>query len=628
VNTLPNLFDAGPSSRWGFQTSFIQRHQPAFWLFVVTVVITGLDFLSQQVQMLSAVPGAWLTTIVMLTPYAIPVIAVIYLIDTYEREPVGILVAAVAWGGIAATALSMYTNTPLSEIIYKVTGSAEFTQAWSPALTAPFVEEGWKALGVILLVSLARSEMDDLLDGFIWGAMVGIGFLLVEDVFYFVRAFGQSGDYGSLFEMFLIRILGAGPYSHFLYTGLSGMGIAYYTIRTDQPWMRRLLVGLGFAACGVGAHFLWNSPILSGLFGDGIVGFYLIVTVKGLPMLAGLVILVRLARRREQNWFASLTQTFNDDGSITTADLAELGGLRARRKARAAASRARGPVAGKLKGQIQREQIQLAMAMSRLGSEEAPEVAQRADHVRQLKAQLEAMPAFGGYVAGVPGAVGAASAWGTAPIAGPAAGPAPAGTPPVGWGAAPVAGPAPAGAAPTAAPAAIPGWGQPAPVAQPEPAPAAAPAAPAPSAAIPGWGQAAPVAQTEPAPAPVVQPSPEPAPEPVEAAESAPEPAATQPEPAPVVAAAQPTPVVQPAPVPQPIAALQTTPAAPVWTPNARVPDEGMPAWAYPDPSQQPAAMLAPRLDLLVAEQAGAWVRVVAVNGWTGWVDGRRLLPR
>ena len=68
--------------------------------------------------------------------------------------------------------------------------------------------------------------------------------------------------------------------------------------------------------------------------------------------------------------------------------------------------------------------------------------------------------------------------------------------------------------------------------------------------------------------------------------------------------------------------------AAPVWTPNARVPDEGMPAWAYPDPSQQPAVMLAPRLDLLVAEQAGGWVRVVAVNGWTGWVDGRRLLPR
>jgi len=539
MSTLPNLFDAGPSSRWGYQTSFLQRHQPAFWLFVVTLGLTGLDFLSQQLQMLSAVPNAWLTTILMLTPYAIPVIAVIYLIDTYEREPVSILIAAVAWGGIAATTLSMYTNTPLAELIYKFSGNADFTQTWSAALTAPFVEEGFKALGVILLVSLARSEMDDMLDGFIWGAMVGIGFLLVEDVFYFVRSFGESGSYGSLFQMFLIRILGAGPYSHFLYTGLSGMGIAYYTTRTDQPWMRRLLVGIGLAAAGVAAHFLWNSPILSGIAGDGIVGFYVMVTIKGVPMLAGLVILVRLARRREQNWFASLTQTFNDDGSITTADLAELGGLRARRKARGAAKRAKGPMAGKLKGQIQREQIQLAMAMSRLGSEDAPEVAGRADHVRLLKAQLEAMPAAG-YVAGVPGA-------------------------------------------------AAPGWGQPAPKAVVQPAQVAQPT-PKPAAAIPGWGQPAAT------PTPVVEPA------------SAPE--------------------AEPAPEPAPVAAPPVTPAVPVWTPNARVPDEGMPAWDYPDPSRPPVVTLAARLDLLVAEQAGDWVRVVAVNGWTGWVDGRRLLPR
>ncbi len=589
MSTLPNLFDAGPSTRWGYQTSFIQRHQPAFWLFVATLVLTGLDFLSQQLQMLSAVPNAWLTTVMMLTPYAIPVIAVIYLIDTYEREPVSILVAAVAWGGIAATALSMYTNTPLAEIIYKLTGDTNFTQTWSPALTAPFVEEGFKALGVILLVSLARPEMDDMLDGFIWGAMVGIGFLLVEDVFYFVRAFGESGSYGSLFQMFLIRILGAGPYSHFLYTGLSGMGIAYYTIRTDQPWMRRLLVGVGLAACGVAAHFLWNSPIFSGIGGDGIVGFYVMATVKGVPMLVGLVILIRLARRREQAWFGSLTQTFNDDGSITTADLAELGGLLARRKARGAAKRAKGPMAGKLKGQIQREQIQLAMAMSRLGSEDAPEVSQRADHVRQLKAQLDAMPAVGGFAAGVPGA--AAPVWGAAPgtVAVPAA---------------------------VAAPVATSGWGQAAPAAQSAPAAQPAPAPGQPTAAIPGWGQPAPVAQLAPEPAPTPAPAVEPAP----VVQPAPQPA---PEPAVQVA-----PVAEPIPQPAPVAPQLVTPAAPVWTPNARVPAAGMPAWDYPDPSRQPVVTLAPGLDLLVAEQAGDWVRVVAVNGWTGWVDGRRLLPR
>ena len=169
--------------------------------------------------MISVVPGAWFATILLLLPYAIPVIAIIYFLDLYEREPISILVAGLLWGGIAATTLSMYTNTPLSELIFKLTGDAAFTESWSAALTAPFVEEGFKAIGLILLVSIARPELDDLLDGFVWGAMVGIGFLLVEDVFYFVRAFAATGSYGDLIGMFMIRILGAGPYSHFLVHG-------------------------------------------------------------------------------------------------------------------------------------------------------------------------------------------------------------------------------------------------------------------------------------------------------------------------------------------------------------------------------------------------------------------------
>ena len=225
-------YDEGATPRWGFQTSFWQRRRPAFWLFVITLVITGLDFLAQQLQMISVVPGAWFATILLLLPYAIPVIAIIYFLDLYEREPISILVAGILWGGIAATTLSMYTNTPLSELIFKLTGDADFTESWSAALTAPFVEEGFKAIGLILLVSIARPELDDLLDGFVWGAMVGIGFLLVEDVFYFVRAFSATGSYGDLIGMFMIRILGAGPYSHFLYTGLIGMGVAYYATRT------------------------------------------------------------------------------------------------------------------------------------------------------------------------------------------------------------------------------------------------------------------------------------------------------------------------------------------------------------------------------------------------------------
>jgi hypothetical protein len=66
--------------------------------------------------------------------------------------------------------------------------------------------------------------------------------------------------------------------------------------------------------------------------------------------------------------------------------------------------------------------------------------------------------------------------------------------------------------------------------------------------------------------------------------------------------------------------------AAPAWSPTHRVPAEGMQAWAAPDPASAIVARLDPGLEVRVDEVAGAWARVTASNGWTGWVDGRLLL--
>jgi hypothetical protein len=66
---------------------------------------------------------------------------------------------------------------------------------------------------------------------------------------------------------------------------------------------------------------------------------------------------------------------------------------------------------------------------------------------------------------------------------------------------------------------------------------------------------------------------------------------------------------------------------APTWTPTHVVPEGGMPAWASPDPSAQAVATLAAGTQLQVQEWQEGWARVAASNGWSGWVDGRRLLP-
>jgi SH3-like domain-containing protein len=87
------------------------------------------------------------------------------------------------------------------------------------------------------------------------------------------------------------------------------------------------------------------------------------------------------------------------------------------------------------------------------------------------------------------------------------------------------------------------------------------------------------------------------------------------------------------APVFTPTPAYTTAPMAmpspqfAVWQPTNEVPAGGMPAWANPDPAVAPIAELAARVQLRIDETRGAWARVTGSNGWTGWVDARRLAP-
>ena len=176
--------------------------------------------------------------------------------------------------------------------------------------------------------------------------------------------------------------------------------------------------------------------------------------------------------------------------------------------------------------------------------------------------------------------------------------------------------------------------------AEPEPKPAAEP-------------ESKPAAAARPKPAAAARPKPAAAaaaePEPVAAAE--PEPAPVAPDPQPAAAVAQPTqpaastPASGPGPSPQPAAQWPAAqlpeaqlpaaqpPATPplasiAWSPTHFVPAGGLQAWDYPDPTRPPQAALSAGLGVVIDAVAGDWAFVRAVNGWRGWVDGRRLVGR
>jgi protease PrsW len=557
---------AAPAPRWGIQASLIQPRQPAFWLFLVLLGIGGYLFYDEQ-SVFSQLPTALALSWGLVLLYAVPVFVIVYRLDLFEREPKLMIAAALIWGGVIAVSLAGYANDAWLSVLGKV-APANFTTDWGAAVVAPVTEEILKLAGVVLLFLIVPTEFDGVMDGFVYGAMIGLGFTVVEDVSYFINAaaaLGGTDQTGPVIDTFFVRIIAGGLYSHVLFAGLTGMGFAYFATRRQQALPRRLFVFGALVVAGAGAHFVWDSPWMTSILAvapgvDKPSTFQWIEygLVKGLPFLLLLILMVLFATRSEERNFRAIVAGEPDPEVITEAETASLGSLWSRRKARSAAGRLRGPLASKLTGRLQAAQVEYAMIRSACDTPTDPALDAQRLKIRAIRAQLGAMPLLTAPVAPAargqyPGRYAAPLA--QAPFPGPYVGPAPA-VPSVTPGAA-------AAVEPAVAAEAIPDSVEPVPVA----------------------GVAA---------APAVSSAP---------------PAAT------------------PAAV-QPVAAPIAPPPPRQWAPTHLVPPGGMAAWDAPDPSRPPRLNLPERLELVVEGQAGAWAQVRAVNGWRGWVDGRRLVRR
>ena len=320
---------------------------------------------------------------------------IVYVLDLYEREPIPLLVASFVWGAVAATTLSAIGNAGWALLVARL-GGPEFATRWSAALTAPFVEEALKGLGVVLIALIAREELDDRMDGFVYGAICGLGFAVVEDVFYFMAVFG--GDVDGVLQGFFVRVIASGLYSHVLYTGLVGMAVGVVLGRRDPaPPTTRVWRAVPLVVVAVLGHFLWNSAILE-LFPEhpwtGIEWLLILVAtaVKGLPFLLFLVLAVRLAHGRERRWLESALVSELDGEGVTRDELEVLRSVRRRRAARRDLARRAGDRAARLLGRLLREQVNLAMIRSRVATDDDPALVRQRAICRSLRDALAAIP--------------------------------------------------------------------------------------------------------------------------------------------------------------------------------------------------------------------------------------------
>ena len=375
--------------------SLFQPRRPAFWAYVAIVIATGIVSFGEQSLFRQISPAGWALSWALLAVYALPVLFLVYVLDLYEREPLSLVIGALVWGAVAATTLSGFANDGWGLVVARV-GGPEFAARWTAALTAPFVEELLKGLGVVLIYLIAPDEFDDMMDGFVYGAVCGLGFAVVEDVFYFMGVFG--GHPNGVLQGFFVRVVASGLYSHVLYTGLVGMGIGYVVSRRHRrPLKRRLTVLVGLSAAAVLGHFLWDSPLLD-LFppqpwsGADLLMIPVATAVKGLPLLGFGTLAVVLARRREREWLRGALADEIGGPGVSDVELATLEDPRRRRASVGEMrTRAGGHAAGLLR-RLQREQVNLAMVRSKVASEDDPALTEQRAYCGSLRDALSAIP--------------------------------------------------------------------------------------------------------------------------------------------------------------------------------------------------------------------------------------------
>ncbi|MGC8873606.1 MAG: PrsW family intramembrane metalloprotease [Chloroflexia bacterium] len=184
-------------------------------------------------------------------------------LDKYEKEPWGLFLAAFGYGSIPAIALAVLLEVAASVPLSLMLGAGG--EAIGRVVVAPVVEEGVKGLVLLLIFFLWRGEFDDLLDGILYGAAVGFGFGMTENLLYFFQTHGEP-------SVVLLRTLPFGL-NHALFTSCTGAALGLARQSTSRTrWLLLFPLGLLAAISLHGFHNLsvgWGCPgILAALASD------------------------------------------------------------------------------------------------------------------------------------------------------------------------------------------------------------------------------------------------------------------------------------------------------------------------------------------------------------------------